>query len=53
MEQKLADKDLYTENPDKFQSLSDELTKLQKQKEQKEEELLEIEILLEEMEGEG
>lgn len=50
VEQKLADKDLYTKNPDKFQSLSDELTKLQNQKEQKEEELLEIEILLEEME---
>ncbi len=49
LEEDLSDTDLYINNPEKFQSLSKKLSKLQNLKNQKEEELLEIEILQEDL----
>lgn len=50
IEEKLMDGDLYYKNPEEFQSLSSKLEEYQNLKNQKEEELLEIEILVEEAE---
>lgn len=47
----LADPNLYAKSPEKFQKLSDELSKLQAELEAKEELWLEIEMLREEIEG--
>ena len=48
-EEELSDASLYTENPQKFDTLSKNLLKLQAQKEEKENQWLEIQLLAEEL----
>ena len=50
-ESKLNDADLFMKNPEQFSKLTEQLQKLQNAKNDKEDELLEAEILLEEIEN--
>ena len=49
LEAEMADPDLFTKNPDKFQKILDELTKSKAEYESSEERLLELEIMHEEL----
>lgn len=50
-ENSLADTDLFMKNPEQFNALTEQLQKLQNEKTNKEDELLEAEILLEELQS--